>query len=235
MLNDDDEEIRDAAAVVASKLLRGQGFLKEKKDAVPIVTVQRLGESLSKLSSDPEGICKEALHRLTGTPEEDTLFTQPFAETLAEKRKEDTALFTQEKQNLYKDDPLDATFWATILRSIEPTKVPGNYASGLKEWVLDGLNTLTETAKNEIDGALGWTNKPEVFTLGMAVIYATEITMTWKDADLSKIMAALRHLVDVGTESELNGIWLEKIEGVLENAAARLDVGADVAWPEYGL
>src|SRR5690606_17180072 len=115
-----------------------------------------------------------------------------------EERKEDTALFSQEKQNLYKDDVMDTVFWANLLRSLSSRPIPSVYVSDLTAWVLDGLSVLTETAKNEVDGPLGWTNKAEVFTLGFRVICAADVVLTRNVADAWKVKLALRGLADVG-------------------------------------
>ncbi|KAF2277988.1 uncharacterized protein EI97DRAFT_415834 [Westerdykella ornata] len=221
MLNDDDDDIRDEAAKVANRMLRTQGHGAELPDAVPIITTQRLGRFLSKRYRDSEDLCKAALLRLTGTACSAALFKGSFAETLAEARQEDTALFVQEKQNLYKDDVEDAYFWAHTLRSVSQG-VFKFHASPLTDWVLEGLAALTETALAEVDGPLGWTTKAEVFTLGIRVICAADVALHWESVDAWKVRKALREFVDVGLHKDLHGLWLEKAERVLVDSVLRL-------------
>lgn len=225
MLNDDDDEIRDAAAEVTSKLLRGQGKMKDLTNAVPIVTEQRLGKFLSEHFSGSEKLYQEALSRLGGSVE---VFKEPFTATLAEERKEDTALFTHERQNLYKDDAMDVKFWTNVLLSVPSASVPAGQIAALKNWTLEALPALTETAHNEFDGPLGWTSKAEVFTLGIRVICAAGIIKKWEDNEASRISSALRQFADAGVENELNGLWLERIETVIED-------GKDSAWTQHCL
>lgn len=228
MLNDDDDEIRNAAALVVSKLLNAQG--EDVKDAVPIISVQRLGKFLlenfseerefNKRSSPSIDFLKEALRRLTGTPSQSRFCIQGV--NIAEARKEDTALFSQEKQNLYKDDAMDTVFWATLLRNIAPYAIQRGYKFTLNyHFVQAGLKTLMAIANDEIDGPLGWTSKPEVFILGFRVLCAADVLLISDGGDSYKVRLALRELADVGKEKGLNGIWLEKTERVLENSVVR--------------
>jgi hypothetical protein len=240
LLNDDDDEIRDEAALVTSRLLRAQGFGNPTKrilvqdengvkwtsleyerggdDPVPIITVQRLGRFLAQKYADSKALCREGLRRLT----DGKLGRESFANTFTEARKEDTALFTQEKQNLYKDDVLDATFWASVLRSVSPAAILPHYAAELRAWVLDAVSALTQTTENEVDGPLGWTSKAEVFTLGMRVFSAADVLLRWDQREGAEVRLALLRLAAAGKESELNGLWLEKIERVLEDSVVRL-------------
>lgn len=84
--------------------------------------------------------------------------------------------------------------------------------------MLDGLAALTETARREGDGALGWTSKAEVFALGMRVICAAEVVLGWKveGVEAGSVRRTLRELVDVRSGEGVHGLWVEKIEAVLE-------------------
>jgi hypothetical protein len=141
--------------------------------------------------------------------------SRSFRDALAEARTEDTALFSQEKQNLYKDDTEDAAFWSQVLRSLNTRAIDPAAMKALSGWALEGLATLTETAKAEIDGPLGWTTKPEVFALGMGVLFAAEAVMKL-NVNRVELMLALREFADVGSQNEVNGLWLERAESILE-------------------
>lgn len=218
MLNDDDDEIRDNAAVVAARLLRAQEFRPDINGAIPIITVQRLLRFLVESFTDSQDLGKESLRRLMGACSSRKMFSQPFLRTLAEVRTEDTALFSLEKQNLYKDDVMDVAQWANVLKCLSPRTIPQHLQSELITWVLDGLAALTNTATSEVDGPLGWTGKDDVFTLGMRCICATDVLLKWNVEDAPKIILALREFSDIGAGSEISGLWLERAERVLEDS-----------------
>ncbi|KAF1847315.1 HEAT repeat protein-like protein [Cucurbitaria berberidis CBS 394.84] len=235
MLNDDDDEIRDVAAVAVTDLLRAQGS-PQAKHTVPILTTHRLATFLSstQFTTCRIPLITQSLHRLTcpssSFSSQNPLFSTPFAELFAQHSKQDTSLFATEKQNLYKDDALDALFWTRVLRSLpsfHATAVPLALHQGLATWVLDGIAVLTQTTKEtERDGALGWASKAEVFTLGIQVICASEILLAWSGSiDLEgkesgmvrrEILTALRAFADMGAVAEVHGLWIERIERVLE-------------------
>jgi len=190
------------------------------KPAVPILTTYRLAGFLSVHFRTSSSLFAEALCRVIGSPSITQLFSTPFSNTFAEARKEDNALFMVEKRNLFKDDTLDTALWSRILRSMDAVAVLPEYVEGLRNWVMDGLQTLTDTASLEEDGALGWTSKAEVFTLGIRVICTAEVLLVWGLDTMgeAKIKIALRKLADVKEGEGIHGLWLEKIESVLENS-----------------
>lgn len=225
LLNDDDDEVRDVAAFATARFLRAQGHTNAK-DTVPILITQHLATFLCTTcvtSPCSAALTHESLRRLTATPSPDPLFAIPFAQTLAAERKEDTALFATEKQNLYKDETLDAVLWSRVLASQPGNLVPREFHEGLANWVLDGLAVLSETALNEVDGSLGWSSKSEVFTLGMRTICAAEVVLKWSvrgsvDGGVvrGKVMQALIAFADAGQKAQVHGLWLERVDRVLE-------------------
>ncbi|CAO2651647.1 Nn.00g042170.m01.CDS01 [Neocucurbitaria sp. VM-36] len=275
LLNDDDDEIRDTAALAATTFLRAQRPSTNIEHTVPLLTSHRLAAFLSSSSSSslssptPSAsspsrdlfLIKHALHRLTSpsssrlssaphTYTSSSLFSTPFAALFAQESTQDTALFATEKQNLYKDDALDAVFWSRVLGSIHASCVPGALRRGLDSWVRDGLVVLSRTAgvatttttttttegqegggEGGVDGALGWTAKPEIFTLGIRVFCASEVMLKWtaqqsmaimqdeEDGDVGargEVFMALGRFAERGVEAEVHGLWLEKVERVLE-------------------
>jgi hypothetical protein len=196
LLHDDDDEIRSLAAVATSHLLH-------ISPTVPILTSHHLATYLTTTFSESSDLSKEAVRRLTSTPSLST----PLEEVLQEARRHDTALFATEKQNLYKDDVLDALFWSRVLLHLS---VPHPVQANLRAWLLHALSVLTQTASTDNDGALGWTSKPEVFTLVMRVICAAEVCLD------KEVMVVLREFVDVGGRKGVHGLILGRVEGVLE-------------------
>jgi hypothetical protein len=200
MLNDDDDEIRDVAALATTKLFVAQNFRGGRDTTVPILTTHHLARFLATRFYNSNYLASEALSRLANP-------SVPFGRVLQDARREDTSLFATEKQNLYKDDSLDAVLWSRVLPHI--TLSATKYLQ-LKAWVLDALCVLTTTAEQEVDGALGWSSKSEVFTLGIRVFCAAEVVLD------GEIMLALGRLMEEARGGEVHGLWVEKVEKVLE-------------------
>jgi hypothetical protein len=218
LLHDDDDEIRDLSARVTGTLLRAQGESRYA-DTVPILTTQRLAAFLAHAFPQSAELAREAVRRLTATP------SIPFAATFARERKEDSSLFAQEKQNLYKDDTVDTILWSRVLLSLPAAGV-------LTDWVLEGLATLTRTAKEEQDGALGWSTKPEVFVLGVRVFCAAEVVLRCGAAnERAGVLKGLRCFADVAREKDVHGLWVEKVEGVLSREVLRMLVAVKTGLP----
>ncbi|KAF1964175.1 HEAT repeat protein-like protein [Bimuria novae-zelandiae CBS 107.79] len=224
MLNDDDDEIRDYAAVATTSLLNAHlpSTTPPLTPLVPILTTHRLAAFLITYFSTSPDLCKEAVRRLTSTPFHAPLFSTAFGVTFQEERKEDTTLFASEKQNLFIDPTLDAVFWARVLASLPPSFVPSALQNGLVAWVEEALEVFLETAVVEKDGALGWTSKVEVFTLGMRVLCAAGVVLGWESDLASESGVRIRKLLvefsKVGGSSGVHGLWMEKLERLLEGA-----------------
>ncbi|KAH7558690.1 hypothetical protein BM1_04827 [Bipolaris maydis] len=235
LLNDDDDEIRDLAASTTGNLLRAQGYTTSLcKDTVPILSSYRLAlftchtfhsSSISASTSTSGGVlATQALYRLANTTTTaEALFSTPFVETFARERQEDMALFAQEKQNLYKDDVLDVLLWSRVLLHLPASCVSLALKAGLAKWVADGLAVLTETATKEEDGALGWSSKAEVFTLGMRIFCGAEVVIGWGDAKTkSDVMMALGKFLHVAKSKGVHGLWVERMEKVVEKEVLRI-------------
>tara|TARA_R110002003_G_scaffold116_27_gene10299 strand:- start:15883 stop:17289 length:1407 start_codon:yes stop_codon:yes gene_type:complete len=214
--DDDDDEIRDTAALATGALLRAQDK-PDTKDTVPLLTAQHLATWLSRTFSTSRFLVAEALRRLTNTPAPTPLFSVPFEKILARERQEDTALFATEKQNLYKDDTLDAVLWMRVLTALPASSIAPGTRVDTKTYILHALDVLARTAERERDGALGWLSKPEVFTLGIRVLCAAEVCLKWGDGEgRGEVLVALRRFADVAEKGEVHGLLLERVELVLE-------------------
>jgi hypothetical protein len=206
LLADDDDEIRDRAAVATAKLLR-------REPVVPVLSAHRLGTYLSSTFGASPDLVREATRRLT-TP------GTPFVDALIHARKEDAALFATEKQNLYFDETLDAVFWSRILINLS-CPLPASTSSDITAWTLDALAVLTATARSEIDGALGWASKPDVFALGIRVLCAAEVVIREP-----QVLVAVRRFADACEEREGHGLWGERMERLLERGVVLTIRGA---------
>ncbi|KAH7065827.1 HEAT repeat protein-like protein [Paraphoma chrysanthemicola] len=216
MLNDDDDEIRDIAALASNTLFRTH-INPATKSTVPLLTSQQLGTWLAHTFPRNANLVHESLRRLLNTPAPTPLFARPFETVLEDERREDTALFATEKQNLYKDDTLDAVLWMRVLSSIHVEGRKGVYAD-LHMYVVDALRVLVHTAQSERDGALGWLSKPEVFTLVVRVVCAAEVCLSWGTVGQRRdVIVALGRFADEVRKSEGHGLVVKRVERVLEN------------------
>jgi hypothetical protein len=218
LLNDDDDEIRDTAALATANLLQAQ-HSPATKSAVPLLTSHRLAGYLSSAFADSSALATEALRRLTNTPAPATLFAIPCVHMLAADRTQDNALFATEKQNLYRDDALDAVFWARVLSTLSPAALSAAQRQGLGSWVVDALEVLGNTTAAEADAALGWTSKAEVFVLVVRVLSAADVVLhSGAVVDQGRVRSALRMFLDRAEAAEMHGLLLVRGEEVLRKS-----------------
>lgn len=226
-LNDDDDEIRDIAAVISARILACNPKSSQlSRTQIPLIASSKLAQHLATQYSQSAHLFHEAVQRLCGGL---TLLESvtSFEEVFASARKTDTALFAQEKQNLFIDPVREALLWSRVLTTMNANAVPAPLASSLTTWTMDGLKLLTLTAESERDGALGWTSNQEMFCLGMRVFCAAEVLLVWREnakvveARGSEIKGALAKFWEVAKKMEIHEDWIERVEKVLEKAAMR--------------
>lgn len=241
ILVDDDEDVRDHGASIVSWILSdpalGTGTEDmQKLSLMPLAAKSRLLAFINSNFADSVALCVEATRRLTGTLSVvnqdggcnslgDDTDLQLFAvdTLLQELGRQDTTLFVQEKQNLFKDDVDDAEQWASILQSLTSTAIPLAVACQVEAWVLHGLTVLSNTAESETDGPLGWASKPAVFTVGMRVILGAQVVMHWagNGVGISKydeVRNLLEEFNEVGRAAAVHMIWLRRLQETLRKS-----------------
>jgi len=221
-LNDDDDEIRDLAACLVTRIVAGKHYRDNMKDVIPLVASQKLSEYLARKYSRSQELCVEAVRRMTNSDSTRSPLRNSVADTLAQAQEEDTALFVQEKQNLFIDEVREAIIWSRVLKNLSVKAVPRRLAHAFSQWVMDGIAVLTECATNQVDGPLGWISKTEVFVLGMQVVCGAEVLLNWRSRSRKvpvagyTIRRALREFADIGSVNKVHPLWIEKIEEILE-------------------
>lgn len=220
LLNDDDEEIRLLAAGITRRIL-SRATTQKDVDLEPIVAGQKLlSLYTSRAGASPECLLM-ALDRAYGGPADDTV--TPVAEQLAKLSHSDTALFAQEKQNLYIDEAQEVRIWSQVtgkLLAEQPSDSAVEPVEVFSRWISNGLEALAARAEAKHDGALGWSTTEEVFALGLRVIHGSEIVLQMKSRGVlvpaleTKLFACSKAF----EKSGVNCLWKREIERVLSDA-----------------
>jgi hypothetical protein len=223
-LNDDDEEIREAAAEVASRALRLPEQAYPPKPVLPMVASHQLARSLGKTFSDSKSLCNEAISRIRGSALETEERGVSTLQTFAKAREENTSLFITEKQNLYLEDVREALLWSAVARGLQSAAVTKKTFEYLRSWVHESLRLLLDTTRSEHDDALGWSSKPEVFVFAMRALCGASVLLHWSAVmdpshyNGSTILKILGQLVETGRQNGLHGILLDRAEKVLQRS-----------------
>jgi hypothetical protein len=222
VLNDDDEEIRHLGATIAMRVI-----VDDSEEAIqcypPLTLSQMLSEQLSCQFNGYTQLGKEAICRLTGYRRRKSFTSANIQKTIDQASAEDHALFAVEKPNLFADEVREAVIWSRVLKRLSFEAIGEDCARLLTRWVTDGIQVLTDIEKSEMDGPLGWSSRPDVFSLGMRLIYGAEVIMYWdihhkRFTELaSGTRKRLREFADVGREKHVHDLWLERIEAILFN------------------
>ncbi|TKA35051.1 hypothetical protein B0A54_14559 [Friedmanniomyces endolithicus] len=192
LLNDDDEDIRLLAATTTSRILATDDGIACDRASVPAVASQRLlAFMVRKWSTDPD-FAQEVTHRAFHALRSGQLNVRPWSQDDA---KTSTSLFAEEKQNLYVDEAREVKAWSQVLMSLPPTAVPKRLVRHLSLNVTEGLNALILHATEPNGGPLGWSSRPEHFTLGLQIIYGAQYLLWLSKAgvDLAVRPSTLRY------------------------------------------
>jgi hypothetical protein len=215
-LNDDDEEIREAAADVVSRIL---GF-----SLVPLAACAALLQWLLRHYGQTDAFCNIVLLRVTDQHFLPGSGLQSVETPLAAAMLDDDSLFVEEEQNLYIDEVRETHAWTSLLINAEGS-IWDEAVNRLSPWALEGLRSLSRLAEAE-DGPYGWTSKPRVFAICMRVVLAAKAITTRHDMkqetgnvseDVRDLRLAMKRLHDVGSVHELHPVLLEEL-GTRENS-----------------
>jgi hypothetical protein len=238
MLQDDDDEIRDLAALATSTFI--STTTKKKADrTIPILASQHLLTQLLSLFPKSAPLATHALRHLVDTPSPQPLFGKPFREMLEEVTKPQTALFAQEKQNLFKDDVLDALCMSRILSSASlSASLPASVLDAAAGWTKDALRVLTAKYEQDVDGALGWASRGEVFTWLIRIICLADVILQSGAKGKTDVKLGLAKLVSAMGKAEGHGLVVKRAEKILEDDVMRslgMLKGVAKEAPEYAV
>ena len=223
LLNDDDEDIRVLASQTTSRMLELDPRGALSSDVEPAEASRRLVCFMVKKWSHDQWFAEEAFHRAYGHTE---LQDQSVAKWLSQLTTTDTALFAEEKQNLYVDEAREVKMWSQVVMALCATSLPRSPVAALARWALDGIDALIEMTKAGMNGPLGWSSKPEVLTLGLQVISGSEALLHFVEQGIrlpippSAIRLKLGTLASSAAIHGINDLWMQELDRVLAWAVA---------------
>lgn len=224
MLNDDDDELRSLSAPIASWVLSHSAIFPNQT-----VTLGALpaSESLVKFISGNYAPQPALFQHVISRLMKETLSQkkQPdfksFETLFEDYSKESLALFEEEKQNLFIDDVREIDTWTKVLRQLDKSAYDQNTISKLTAWVSNGLtylnNKVTSSAVDgQEDDVLGWTSKPEVYTLGCLLFnVASFLIATLEKREADGFKHALTTLYEKGQMISLHSQWLDRMQAAI--------------------
>ena len=219
LLNDDDEDIRHLAAGSTSRIVDCEKGNRHGAVREPISASQDLIKFMLKRWSTDFRFATEVFQRAFGM--RDSGHISSVADRLVASSAMDTALFVEEKQNLYVDDAGATRLWSQVVFALQPSAIPRIMVRRLAEWVSEGLDSLTTRAASDGDGPLGWTTKPDVFLLGLQTVYGTEAILRLAEGGIvvpirpSTLRLKLFRFGEVARAQRINQLWVREIERVV--------------------
>ncbi|RAO64566.1 uncharacterized protein BHQ10_000578 [Talaromyces amestolkiae] len=224
MLNDDDDELRSLSAPIASWVLSHSAIFPNQA-----VTLGALpaSESLVKFiienyATQP-ALFQHVITRLmkeTLSQKKQTDF-KSFETLFEDYSKESLALFEEEKQNLFIDEVREIDIWTKVLRHLDKSAYDQNTINKLAAWVSNGLtylnNKVTSSAVDgQEDDVLGWTSKPEVYTLGCLLFNVASLLIATSEMEVAgSFQRALTTLYEKGQMISLHSQWLDRIQATI--------------------
>lgn len=219
--------MRNIAAAAACNILHSANPANHTHDLIPLPAGSRLAEFLCRRFKANSRLAEEAISRLTGSVVGKSENWKSVNDVLSQCSKQDTALFVQEKQNLFIDEAREARLWSQVLMQMSEKAVSPEVVNTLATWVADGLDTLTSALEPEADGPLGWKRRPEVFVLGLRVVLSTDVLLDLCRKSSKKmpvapmeIRAKLARLLVEGKEKLMHPLLVEEVQRLLEKSIA---------------
>jgi hypothetical protein len=235
MLNDDDEELRDIAACSASWVLSYSSVsLRAALALGPLNASELLATFITDHYSDSVYFARRVIRYLTGqesriSGSDNQSSLVPVSVLMAQHCQESTVLFVEEKQNLFIDEVREVDVWSRVLSQLKRNAYPETLIRQISSWVSEGLEHLLVlvTQDSGSDGLLGWTSKPESFTLGVRVIsiaasLASESFNVPEALDVEQVTLRrqIQDLLDAGQKASLHDDWISRMRVVLNSGVS---------------
>lgn len=230
MLNDDDEELRDIAASIASWVLSYSSVSSDTAVALgPLNASALLAKFILDQYSDSVQLTRRVIRYLTGqepriSGSDNQTHLVAVSDLVAEYCQERTTLFVEEKQNLFIDEVREIDIWSPALLQLKRNAYPQTLVRQISSWVSEGLEHLSVHIAQEAgrDGLLGWISRPESFTLGVRLISISSALASpsfeasqLMDVDQQTLQRQLQLLLRVGETAAVHDEWLSRIQSGL--------------------
>jgi len=213
-LNDDDEEIREVAAMATEPILGRSVVAMEANRRLLAWLVKYYGATTSTGGEfQTQVACRMMGHYpLSSRLRSDTVLGQwqPAEQQLASAMRFDDSLFVIEEQNLYIDEVREARRWREAFQGISYKNDNGGNSevlTALVEWTSSGLKRLAQLAESD-DGVLGWASKPDVFAICARIANLGAALA----GSSSEIQEELQKFVDAGQKTRVHGLLLSMCE-----------------------
>ena len=249
-LIDDDEDIRDNAAKIASTIFSCSPSTAQTSSSgqsvllMPSAALDRMFDLITSCYTTSSCLFLEGVSRMTrattaegnGDNEHSTVdlrsadgsqhkwCMKTVKQELDIVMRQDTTLFAVEKQNLFVDEVQDAQRWAKTLQKLQPDFVDPVILSKLEKWVVEGIETLVETAQKEDGGVLGWTYISDTYVIGMRVFFTAEVLLQrkWQDyyhIEVRDILVGMQSMAEICEMKELHPLWRSQLSEILGRQA----------------
>lgn len=231
MLNDDDEELRDIAASIASWVLSYSTVSPNTAVAFgPLNASALLASFIIEHYSGSAQLANRVIRYLTGqepriSGSDSSAPLVAVSDLVAEYSQESTVLFVEEKQNLFIDEVREVDIWTRALTHLERDAYSHDLVQQISSWVSGGLEYLAEhLGQNDgKDGLLGWISKPESFTLCVRLISISSALASSRFSasndlaiDAQVLRKRLERLLDVGRSASMHDELLSRIQTGLD-------------------
>lgn len=199
-LNDDDDEVRDAAAAAARHVL-GQ-------TAVPLEAANRLLAFLAVAFKHSAQLREAVVARLVGSRQRWT----PASEQIDAALKVDDSLFAVEEQNLFIDEIREVGRWISVFEALEPAASDPSLLL-LDSWLQGGLDRLQLLFAQE-DGPLGWASTPQAFAVAAAVILCSVSLVGGRRASpqLEEKLRQAKDTLRANTDKHISGLLVQPLK-----------------------
>lgn len=173
LLSDDDEDIREGAASIASTIY--SRAIKLKAGNRPLTSAAVGPKLLLQVALDfnDDELRQVAIERLF-------VPSLPQAVKAAQTRHRNV-LFEEEKQNLYRDDVIESTIWAQVLINMSPPPL-----SKFQAIASEGLRYILKE-KTLVEGSLRM--NPDIIVLCARLTLTAEVLLEWRaDDELAQLV-----------------------------------------------
>ncbi|KAK3638572.1 hypothetical protein LTR22_017756 [Elasticomyces elasticus] len=220
LLNDDDEEIRMLASTATSRILAVDIRSTHQRGIQSAVANERLLIYMVRKWSNDLDFADLAMCRAFGDGYVDE---QNVDKQVKASMRLDTALFAEEKQNLYIDEAREVKAWSQVVMQLQSTALHKAGTMHLSYWADNGLKALTAQAMDQ-RGHPDWCSQPGIFTLGLQVIYGAECLLRLVNDGVklgvrpSAIRRQLAVLVHAQDSHDVHYLWQEELRRILKES-----------------